>query len=330
MSGTTGAVLETSGLGKRYGRRWALSDCSLAIPAGRVVGLVGPNGAGKTTLLELAVGLLQPTAGTVVVLGGRPADGPAQLGRVGFVAQDTPTYPGLSIADHLHLGAWLNPGWDRETAERRMDELGLDPGQKAGKLSGGQRAQLALTLAMAKKPELLILDEPVASLDPLARREFLEGLSEVADENEVSVVLSSHLVADLERVCDYLVVLVASRVQVAGTIESLLASHRRLTGPHRDGADSPTDQGEGADLPAAFPAGHEIIATHESNGRRSLFVRGDDPVSGPEWTVEEVSLEDLVLAYMGRAVGGGSRRPSRAKDRPSRAKDRPSRAKDRP
>jgi ABC-2 type transport system ATP-binding protein len=296
MSGHAGAVLETSGLGKRYRRRWALSDCSLAIPAGRVVGLVGPNGAGKTTLLQLAVGLLEPTSGTVEVLGGRPADGPAQLGRVGFVAQDTPTYAGLSIADHLRLGGWLNPGWDRDAAERRIDELGLNPGQRAGKLSGGQRAQLALTLAMAKRPALLVLDEPVASLDPLARREFLEGLSDVAGDGEVSVVLSSHLVADLERVCDYLVVLVASRVQVAGTIEDLLASHRRLTGPLR----------EPAERPAHLPPDHEVIATENTNGRPSLFVRCDHPILDPEWTVEEVSLEDLVLAYMGRAKGSGA------------------------
>lgn len=151
------AVLEATGLGKRYGRRWALIDCTLAIPAGRVVGLVGPNGAGKTTLLHLAVGLLQPSAGTILVLGSQPAESPAQLGRVGFVAQETPTYAALSVADHLHLGAWLNPGWDSKLARRRIAQLGLDPNQRAGKLSGGQRAQLALTLAIAKRPELLIL-----------------------------------------------------------------------------------------------------------------------------------------------------------------------------
>ena len=219
-------VLAATGLGKRYGRRWALSDCTLAIPEGRVVGLVGPNGAGKTTLLHLAVGLLTPTAGRIEVLGGPPASGPAQLARVGFVAQDTPTYAGLSVRDHLHLGAWLNPGWDRGWAEQRIEDLGLDPRQKAGKLSGGQRAQLALALAMAKRPELVVLDEPVASLDPLARRAFLDQLAEVAGQRGVSIVLSSHLVADVERVCDYLVVLVASRVQVAGPIPDLLAAHR--------------------------------------------------------------------------------------------------------
>ena len=206
-------VLDAQGLGKRYGRRWALRDCDLQIPSGHVVGLVGPNGAGKSTLLQLAVGLLAPSAGTIAVQGRAPAVDPAQLARVGFVAQDTPTYARLSIADHLHFGAQMNPGWDDGLAQGRLAELDLDPGQKAGSLSGGQRAQLALTLAVAKRPELLVLDEPVASLDPLARREFLQSLMEFVADGDVSVILSSHLVADLERVCDYVVVL----VEFAGT-----------------------------------------------------------------------------------------------------------------
>jgi ABC-2 type transport system ATP-binding protein len=224
------AVLQSQGLGKQYGRRWALSDCTLAIPEGRVVGLVGPNGAGKTTLLHLATGLLAPTSGTIEVLGGAPAAGPGQLARVGFVAQDTPTYARLTVADHLKLGAKLNPHWDAALALERISQLGLDPAQRAGRLSGGQRAQLALTLALAKQPELLILDEPVASLDPLARREFLEVLMTAATEQELSVVLSSHLVADLERVCDYLIVLTGSRVQLAGDVGALLAGHPQFAG----------------------------------------------------------------------------------------------------
>src|SRR3990172_7433779 len=173
-------VIEARSLGKRYGRLWALTDCTLDIPAGRVVGLVGPNGAGKTTLLHLAVGLLAPTTGSIEVLGNRPGDGSDQLGRIGFVAQETPLYASLSVGDHLRLGGWLNPGWDDEVARQRIDQLDIPLGQRAGRLSGGQRAQLALTLAIAKCPELLILDEPVASLDPLARREFLQTLMEVA------------------------------------------------------------------------------------------------------------------------------------------------------
>lgn len=223
------AVLKAQGLGKRYGQRWALSDCTLEIPAGRVVGLVGPNGAGKTTLLNLAVGQMAPTAGSIEVLGGRPASGPDQLAKVGYVAQDTPTYSGLSVGDHLTLGARLNPRWDDAVARERIGRLGLDLRHKAGKLSGGQRAQLALTLGIAKRPELLVLDEPVAALDPLARREFLQGLMEATAEHSLSVVLSSHLVSDLERTCDYLIVIVDSRVRVAGDVDDLLAAHHRLT-----------------------------------------------------------------------------------------------------
>jgi ABC-2 type transport system ATP-binding protein len=239
------AAIQASGLGKRYGRRWALSDCTLTIRAGQVVGLVGPNGAGKTTLLGLAADLLTPTAGTISVLGARPAAGPVQLGRVSFVAQDTPVYLGLSVAAHLRMGDALNPGWDAALARRRTEQLGLDPRQPARRLSGGQRAQLALTLAIAKRPDLLILDEPVASLDPLARREFLAAVAEIAAAQGMTVVLSSHLVADLERVCDYLILLVASRLRLAGPIGALLAAHGQLTG-------SPSSAGSLDDLVIAY------------------------------------------------------------------------------
>jgi ABC-2 type transport system ATP-binding protein len=290
------AVLETAGLSKRYGRRWALSDCTLEIPPGHVVGIVGPNGAGKTTLLHLAVGVLSPTSGSILVLGDRPARGAAQLARVGFVSQETPVYAGLSVADHLRFGAWLNPSWDQHLAEQRIEQLGLDPAQAAGKLSGGQRAQLALTLAIAKRPELLVLDEPVASLDPLARREFLQHLMESVAEDGLSVVLSSHLVSDVERVCDYLIVLVSSRVQVAGEMEDLLASHHRLTGPRRD--------------LETLPANQEVIEANHTDRQSTLIVRTDQPILDPRWTVEQISLEDLVLAYMGRAAANNRPRPA--------------------
>ncbi|HYY19059.1 MAG TPA: ABC transporter ATP-binding protein [Streptosporangiaceae bacterium] len=224
------AIIEARGLGKQYRSRWALSDCTLSIPAGHVVGLVGPNGAGKTTLLHLVTGLLTPTAGTIEVIGCQPAASAAQLARVGFVAQNTPAYAAFSIADHLRLGAHLNPGWDAELAADRIRRLGLDPAVKAGRLSGGQRAQLALTLAIAKRPELLILDEPVASLDPLARRDFLRDLAGAVAEHRMTVVLSSHLISDLERVCDYLVVLTAAHVRLAGEVSELLTSYRQQTG----------------------------------------------------------------------------------------------------
>jgi ABC-2 type transport system ATP-binding protein len=286
------AVLSAQGLGKRYGRRWALSECDLDIPAGHVVGLVGPNGAGKTTLLHLAVGLLKPTAGRIEVLGREPSDDPAQLARVGFVAQDTPTYARLSVEDHLALGAHMNPGWDDTLAHQRIEDLDLDPRQRAGTLSGGQRAQLALTLAVAKRPEFLVLDEPVASLDPLARREFLQSLMEVVAEQGVSVVLSSHLVADLERVCDYLVVLIASRVQVGGEVDALLAAHHRLTGPRHD----------------SLPGNQTVIEESHTDRQSTLVVRSDGPVLDPSWNVEDLDLEDLVLAYMGQANAGTRKR----------------------
>jgi ABC-2 type transport system ATP-binding protein len=293
------AAIETSGLGKQYGRRWALRDCDLAIPEGKVVGLVGPNGAGKTTLLHLAVGLLAPTTGAITVLGHRPAESRAQLGRVGFVGQETPTYQGLSVAGHLRMGAWLNPAWDGELAGRRIEQLGLDPRQRAGSLSGGQRAQLALTLAIAKRPELLLLDEPVASLDPLARREFLQSLMEVVAEHGVSVVLSSHLVADLERICEYLVVLAGSRVRVAGEVAELLASHHRLSGPRRD--------------PGALPANQQVIESSHTDRQSLLLVHSDEPILDPAWTVKPVTLDDLVIAYMSQARDTErSRRPGLA------------------
>jgi ABC-2 type transport system ATP-binding protein len=276
------SVLETEGLTKRYRNKTALSNCTINVPQGHVVGLVGPNGSGKSTLLNIASGVLSPTSGSVLVFGESPASSPAQLQRVGFVAQDTPVYPGFSVREHLLYGKHVNPRWDDELAGRRIEQLGLDRRQRAGKLSGGQRAQLALTLAIAKRPDFLLLDEPVASLDPLARREFLQILMETVAEHDVSVLLSSHLVADIERVCDYLVVLVSSRVQIAGEVEDLLATHHRLIGP-RD---------------ATPPESQVVIESSFTERQSTLLVRSDGPIADPGWTIEAVGLEDLVLAYM--------------------------------
>ncbi|MDH6113412.1 ABC-2 type transport system ATP-binding protein [Kitasatospora sp. MAP12-15] len=291
------AILEARELGKRYGRRQALTDCTLSVPAGRVVGLVGPNGAGKSTLLQLACGLLTPTSGSIEVLGARPGSGAAQLARVGFVAQDTPTYAALSIADHLRLGQRLNPRWDQQLAEQRISRLGLDTAQRAGRLSGGQRAQLALTLAVAKRPELLLLDEPVAALDPLARREFLQSLMEFVAEEGVSVVLSSHLVTDLERVCDHLIVLAASRVQADGEIDELLATHFRLTTARRE-ADT-------------LPDGIRVLQAEHTERQSTFIVRADAAIQDPAWVMEPLDLEDLVLTYMIQAAAAteAGRRP---------------------
>jgi len=285
------AALEARGLGKRYGDRWALSGCTLQVPPGHVAGLVGPNGAGKTTLLHLAVGLLEPSAGSIAVLGEEVAATTEQLARVGFVAQETPLYPSLSVADHLHFGAALNPGWDQALADERIARLRLDREQRAGTLSGGQRAQLALTLAIAKRPELLVLDEPVASLDPLARREFLQALMEFTAEHTVTVVLSSHLVADLERVSDYVILLAEGHVQLSGEVDELLATHRRLTGPRRDSSRLPSSQ--------------HVIEETRTERQSTLLVRTEEPIVDPSWKVEELTLEDIVLAYMGRPAADG-------------------------
>jgi len=281
------AALEALELGKRYGRRWALRDCSLRVPAGVIVGLVGANGAGKSTLMHLAVGLLAPTSGKITVLGAKPAAGAQQLARVGFVAQDAPLYPGLRVAEHLRLGHRLNPGWDAHAASARIKRLGLDPRQRAGHLSGGQRAQLALTLAVAKRPELLLLDEPVASLDPLARREFLQRLMEIVVDQHLTVVLSSHLLADVERVCGHLIVLAAGEVVLAGEVEELLAAHRVLSGPSHD--------------PRRLPADQQVIQASHTDRQTTLLVRTTRPILDPAWTVSDVGLEELVLAYMSRS-----------------------------
>lgn len=281
-------VLRAQGLGKKYKRRWALTGCTLEIEPGHVTGLVGPNGAGKSTLLNLAAGMLAPTTGTIEVCGGVPGSGPDQLAKVGYVAQSTPVYAGLTVEEHLRLGERLNPNWDAGLAQRRIERIGLDPKQQAGKLSGGQRAQLALTVGIAKRPELLLLDEPVAALDPLARREFLSDLMESVAEHGVSVVLSSHLVADLERVCDHMIVLVDSQVRIAGDVEHLLATHHRLTGPRRDLGTLPSDQ--------------HVISSSHTDRQTTVVVRTDGPVLDPSWTVGGLGLEDLVLEYMSNPV----------------------------
>jgi ABC-2 type transport system ATP-binding protein len=278
------AVIRARALGKKYRQRWALSECTLDVPPGHVTGLVGPNGAGKSTLLNLAAGMLTPTSGSIEVCGGRPGSGSAQMAKVGFVAQDAPAYAGLTVAEHLRLGAKLNPRWDNRMARDRIQRLGLAEGQRAGKLSGGQRAQLALTLGIAKRPELLILDEPVAALDPLARKEFMRELMAAVVEHELNVVLSTHLVSDLEFACDYLIVLVDSQVRVSGEVGFLLATHHRLVGPRRD--------------PANLPANQRVIAASHTDRQTTLLVRTEAPIHDPSWAVSKVGLEDLVLAYL--------------------------------
>ena len=301
-------VIEASGLGKRYGGTWALRECTLAIPAGHVAALVGPNGAGKTTLLNLAVGLAAPTAGIVTVLGGRPAGSPAALDGIAFVAQDTPLYKNLSAADMLHLTRNLNRRFDQGYAEARLAELGIPLKRKAGKLSGGQQAQLALTLALARRPRLLVLDEPMAMLDPLARHDFMATVMTAMADDGVSVVLSSHVLAELERVADYLVLLSRGRVQVAGEVDDLLASHRVLTGPAAE-ADTYAERLNVVHARRAGAQAHLLVRTNGTT----------DPVP-PGWEAHPVSLEELALAYLREPGAAALPGPARTGDaRPMQA-----------
>jgi ABC-2 type transport system ATP-binding protein len=280
-------ALVASGLGKRYGSNWALSGCTLEIPSGSVTALVGPNGSGKTTLLHLAVGLTRPSAGTVSVLGHSPIDDAADvLPLVGFVAQDHPLYKSLTVAETLKLGRTMNTIWDDPFALARIEQLGLPLAKKVGQLSGGQQAQVALTLALAKKPKLLLLDEPVASLDPLARREFMQSVMEVVAESELTVVLSSHIIADLERVCDHIVILARGRTQLIGEIDRIVASHRLLTGPRTDAS--------------AVARVHDVIRESHTERQTTLLVHSNGHVYDSSWELHEVDLEEIVLAYLGQ------------------------------
>ncbi|MGA2208315.1 MAG: ABC transporter ATP-binding protein [Acidimicrobiales bacterium] len=277
-------VLEATGLGKRYGGTRALRDCSLAIPDGRVAALVGPNGAGKSTLLSLAVGLTAPSEGGLTVLGGRRPGSPAALDGIAFVAQDTPLYKNLSVADMLHLTRNLNRHFEQSYAESRLAELGIPLKRKAGRLSGGQQAQLALTLALARRPRLLVLDEPVAMLDPIARHDFMATVLTAAVDDGVSVLLSSHVLAELERVADYLILMSQGRVQVAGEVDDLLCSHRVLTGPAAE---------------ANAYRERPVVHVRRAGAQAHLLVRApiDDPVP-PGWEAHPVGLEELALAYL--------------------------------
>ncbi len=278
-------VVETRGLAKRYHQTWALRECTLAIPAGHVAALIGRNGAGKTTLLNLAVGLATPTAGVVTVLSGTPAGSLAALDGIAFVAQDAPLYKSLSVTDMLHLTRNLNRRFDSPYARARLAELGIPLGKKAGKLSGGQQAQLALTLALARRPQLLVLDEPLANLDPLARHDFMATVMAAAAEEGMSVVLSSHVLAELERVADYLILLAGGRVQVAGEVDDLLSTHRVLTGPAAD---------------ASGQAGLAVVHERRAETQAHLLVRTGGPADPvpPGWEAHPVGLEELVLAYL--------------------------------
>jgi len=280
------AAIATRGLTKRYGKTSALTDCTITVPEGRISALIGPNGAGKTTLLRLLACLARPTAGQATVNGSTPRQDPAFLASIGFLAQEIPLYRRLTAEDHIRAGAHLNPRWDAESVRERLTALKIPLDRAVGKLSGGQRAQVALALTLAKRPRLLLLDEPVAALDPLARRNFLGLLADAAAMGDLTVVLSSHLVADLERVCDHLVMLASSRVQLCGDIEDLLAEHKVLVGPRKD--------------ITAIERSHQVIQITRTPKQTTLMVRLNGPVLDPAFEANDVGLEELVLAYMGQ------------------------------
>jgi ABC-2 type transport system ATP-binding protein len=280
-------VIQTRGLVKQFRRVTALSDCDVTVPEGCICALIGPNGAGKTTLLRLLSGLARPTAGQMSVLGGAPRQDPAWLAEVGFLAQEIPLYRRFTAEEHISIGAHLNRRrWDAALVRDRLKSLNIPLDRAAGSLSGGQRAQLALTLTLAKKPRLVLLDEPVAALDPLARRHFLATMADAVAESGLTVVLSSHLVADMERVVDYLILLSASHVQLSGDIDALLAEHRVLVGPRKD--------------TAAIARTHTIVQAVHTARQTTLLVRGTAPVIDPAWESSDVGLEEMVLAYMGQ------------------------------
>lgn len=290
------APIQATQLGKRFGKNWALKDCSLRIPPGRIAGLVGPNGAGKSTFLHLTAGLLRPTTGEVTVFGRSPQTQLLLLlDRLGFVAQDTPLYPRFTVADMLEFGRRLNGRWDRSAAEERVRRHNIPFGQRIGELSGGQRSQVALALALGKRPELLLLDEPVARLDPLARREFLQELTQAVAEDGITVLLSSHVVGDLERVCDYLVIISGGRVQVAGEMDDLLGSHHLLVGPR--GADD-------LHLP-----GLEVVRASHTERQSSLWVRGQVTQLPDGWRESALPLEELVITYLSAPNAGALPQP---------------------
>jgi ABC-2 type transport system ATP-binding protein len=284
-------VLRCEGLGHRYGRRtWGLRDATVQVPPGRVVALVGPNGSGKTTLLHMAAGLLPPTTGTVRIAAAPPEQ---RLDRIGFVAQDAPLWPRMRVAEILAAGRRLNPRFDAALAAERIARLEIPPRTRIGTLSGGQRAQVALTLVLAKRPELLLLDEPLANLDPLARREFLSSMFQACADGGAAVLFSSHVVAELERICDHLIVLSGGRVRLAGDIDDLRQNHRVISGPT-----GWPDTGSWHVISAHSAAGRTTALVRSEATARSGPGRAGPGLTGPGLNETQPTFDELVLGYL--------------------------------
>ena len=277
-------AMEARGLGKRYRRGWALRDCSFRLPAGRICGLVGPNGAGKSTLLGTASRQLAPSEGELRVFG-VPVDDPAVMPRFAYLGQDKPLFKRFTVAETLRMGGELNPGWDAGAAERIVRSGDVPMHAAVGTLSGGQRTRVAFALAFGKRPDLLLLDEPMSDLDPLARNEMSTLLMAEAVERGTTVVMSSHLLSELEDMCDYLLVLAGGRIRMAGDADALVPAHALVTGVTRDGG-----------LPAALTR-HTVIEKRVQGRQFQAMVRRDGPLSG-DWQVSEPSLEEVLLAHL--------------------------------
>ncbi|MEV6751309.1 ABC transporter ATP-binding protein [Streptomyces sp. NPDC051214] len=277
-------ALEARGLGKRYRRGWALRDCSFRLPAGRICGLVGPNGAGKSTLLGLATRLVTPTEGELRIFG-VPVDDPAAMPRFAFLSQDKPLFKRFTVAETLRLGSELNPGWDMPAAERIVRSGNVPMDAKVGTLSGGQCTRVAFALAFGKRPDLLLLDEPMADLDPLARDEMSSLLMSEAVERGTTVLMSSHMLSELEDMCDYLLVIADGRLRMAGDTDELVPAHALVTGLAPDGT------------PPADLAPHTVVEFRVQGRQFRALVRPHGPLA-PDWEVSEPSLEEVLLAHL--------------------------------
>ncbi|WP_299539608.1 ABC transporter ATP-binding protein [uncultured Streptomyces sp.] len=292
----TRTAIEAHDLGTTYRRRkdhWALRHCSFRLPAGRVCALVGPNGAGKSTLLSLAAGLLRPAEGSLRVLGSPPAEART---RIAYVAQEKPLYQQLTVEDTLRAGRALNPGtWDRAIAERVVGDL--PRGERVRSLSGGSRTRLALALALGKRAELLLLDEPMADLDPLVRHRLMGVLMAEAAEHGTTIVLSSHILTELEGVCDFLLLVDGGRIRLGGDVDEILAAHTLLDG--RDaGQDDRRDGGRPGDRPGSPLAPHTVVESRATGRRLTALVRTEGPVDPARWEATRPSLEELLLAHL--------------------------------
>ncbi len=296
-------VIETTGLTKRFRSRTALSNCTLSIPRGRITALVGPNGSGKTTLLRLLAGLSNPSDGHVSIFGeGMSTTNNDLKARVGYLDQDRPLYPRWRVKEMLEFGRRINPAWDSDLATRNLDHLDIDLESRVQDLSGGQRAQVALALCFAKRPELVLLDEPAADLDPVARQDLLQNIAELFADNEASVLMATHAIADVAAICDYVVILSKSQVVLSEDLDYVLESHRFLSRSADDGV--------------SVPRGAVVLEERRATREVTYLVRLAMPLEPDGWRIERPTLDEIAIAYLrsGRASHQSSTFPDEEED----------------